>query len=37
MHSVVETADLEDVAKVIALLTAFVESVSETDEFAVKL
>lgn len=37
MHSVVEMADLRDVQKVIDLLVAFVESVSETDEFTVKL
>ena len=37
MHSVVETADLADVEKVIALLTGFVESVGETDQFALKL
>lgn len=37
MHSVVETADLGDVKQVIDLLAAFVESVAETDEFAVRL
>jgi len=37
MHSVVEMADLNDVKQVIELLTAFVESVSETDEFGIKL
>jgi endoglucanase len=37
MHSVVEMADLEDVEKVISLLTGFVESVTEKDEFSVKL
>ena len=37
MHSVVEMADLRDVEHVIALLTAFVESVTESDEFAVRL
>ena len=37
MHSVVEVADLADVEQVIALLTAFVESVGESDEFAAKL
>jgi endoglucanase len=37
MHSVVEMADLADVEKTIALLTAFVESVSERDDFSVKL
>jgi putative aminopeptidase FrvX len=34
MHSIVEMADLTDVQKVIDLLTAFVESVTESDEFA---
>jgi putative aminopeptidase FrvX len=37
MHSVVEMADLADVEKTISLLTAFVESVSERDDFTVKL
>lgn len=37
MHSVVEMADLNDIKQVIELLTAFVESVSELDEFGVKL
>jgi endoglucanase len=37
MHSVVEMADLADVEQVIALLTAFVESVTESDDFAVKV
>jgi len=37
MHSVVEMADLNDVQKVIDLLTGFVESIAETDEFGVKL
>jgi endoglucanase len=37
MHSVVEMADLRDVEKVIQLLTAFAESMSEKDEFIVKL
>lgn len=37
MHSVVEMADLADVEKVIELLVGFVESVSESDDFAVKL
>jgi endoglucanase len=37
MHSVVEMADLKDVEKVIALLATFVTSVTERDEFAVKL
>ncbi|MEI6351480.1 MAG: M42 family metallopeptidase [Verrucomicrobiota bacterium] len=35
MHSVVEMVDLNDVQKVIDLLTAFVESVSESDSFKV--
>ena len=37
MHSVVEMADLGDVAQVVSLLTEFVQSITETDEFAVKL
>ena len=37
MHSVVEMVDLRDVEKVIALLTAFVESVSESDDFSIRL
>ena len=37
MHSVVEMADLRDVGRVISLLTAFVESVTASDEFGVKL
>ncbi len=37
MHSVVETADLGDVEKVIALLTALAESISESDDFSVRL
>lgn len=37
MHSVVEMADLNDVAKVIDLLTAFVESVTENDSFRLAL
>ncbi len=37
MHSVVEMADLADVEKTIALLTAFVESVTNRDDFTVKL
>jgi endoglucanase len=37
MHSVVEMADLEDVKKTIALLTAFVESIRDDDDFTVKL
>jgi putative aminopeptidase FrvX len=37
MHSVVETVDLADVAKVIDLLTGFVDSVTETDSFCAQL
>jgi endoglucanase len=37
MHSVVEMVDLADVEKTIDLLVGFVESVSEKDDFAVKL
>jgi endoglucanase len=37
MHSVVEMADLADVEKTIELLAGFVESVTEKDDFAVKL
>jgi len=37
MHSVVEMADLDDVQKVIDLLTGFVESISENDSFGVVL
>ncbi len=37
MHSVVETADLADVDKVIALLTAFALSVNNNDTFGVTL
>ncbi len=37
MHSVVEMADLADVEKVIALLTAFVLSIGENDSFRVEL
>jgi endoglucanase len=37
MHSVVEMADLADVEKTISLLTAFVESVGERDDFSVRL
>ncbi|MDB6172790.1 MAG: endoglucanase [Chthoniobacteraceae bacterium] len=37
MHSVVETVDLSDVEKVIALLTGFIESVTDSDEFSLKL
>jgi endoglucanase len=37
MHSVVEMADLKDVEQVIRLLVAFAESVTDKDEFVVKL
>jgi putative aminopeptidase FrvX len=37
MHSVVEMADLRDVEKVVRVLAAFVESISDGDDFAVKL
>ena len=37
MHSVVEMADLEDVERVVALLTGFAESVGAGDDFGVKL
>jgi putative aminopeptidase FrvX len=37
MHSVVEMADLDDIERVIALLTAFAESIRVEDDFAVKL
>jgi endoglucanase len=37
MHSVVEMADLRDVDKTIALIAAFVESVTESDTFEHKL
>jgi endoglucanase len=37
MHSVVEMADLQDIERVIALLTGFAESVRPEDDFAVKL
>ncbi len=37
MHSVVEMADLHDVEKVIDLLVAFAESVSEKDDFSLRL
>ena len=37
MHSVVEMADLGDVEQVIALVTEFVLSVKEDDDFSVKL
>ena len=37
LHSVVEMANLDDVDRVITLLTAFAESVTPADDFAVKL
>ena len=37
MHSVVEMVQLKDVAHIVDLLTAFVESVSDKDDFRVKL
>ncbi|MBC8166528.1 MAG: M42 family metallopeptidase [Bryobacteraceae bacterium] len=37
MHSVVEVADLGDVQHVVDLLTAFVHSISETDDFGLTL
>jgi endoglucanase len=37
MHSVVEMADLEDIERVVELLTGFAESVRAEDDFAVKL
>lgn len=37
MHSVVEVAHLRDVEKVIDLLTGFVESITESDDFSVRL
>ncbi|HEX4086771.1 MAG TPA: M42 family metallopeptidase [Chthoniobacteraceae bacterium] len=37
MHSVVEMASLEDVERVISLLTAFAESITPEDTFAVRL
>lgn len=37
MHSVVEMANLKDVEQVIQVLAAFVESVSEKDDFGLKL
>jgi endoglucanase len=37
MHSVIEMADLEDVERVVALLTGFAESVRPEDDFAVRL
>lgn len=37
MHSVVEMANLEDVKQVVELLTAFVESVADSDDFVIKL
>jgi len=37
MHSVVEMVNLKDVEKIVQLLTAFVESVEDKDDFHVKL
>jgi putative aminopeptidase FrvX len=37
MHSVVEMASFEDIERVVALLTAFAESIRPEDDFAVKL
>lgn len=37
MHSVVEMADLRDIEQVIQLLSAFVESIADKDEFRVKI
>ena len=37
MHSVVEMADLGDIERVVALLTAFAESIRPEDDFAVRL
>ena len=37
MHSVVEVADLRDVARVIALLVGFVQSVRADDDFRIRL
>jgi len=37
MHSVVEMADMEDIERVVALLTAFAESIRPEDHFAVTL
>ena len=37
MHSVVEMVDLRDVEKTIELLVAFIESITENDDFAHKL
>ena len=37
MHSVIEMADLDDIERVVQLLTAFAESVQAEDDFAVKL
>ena len=37
MHSVVEMVDLRDVEQVIDLLVGFVESVTEKDNFALKI
>lgn len=37
MHSVVETANLRDVEQIVQVLVAFVESVSEKDDFGIRL
>jgi endoglucanase len=37
MHSVVEMADLRDIESVIQLLVAFAESLTDKDEFKVRL
>jgi len=37
MHSVVEMANLKDVEEIVTVLTAFVESIGEGDDFALKL
>lgn len=37
MHSVVEMANLKDVSQIIDLLTSFVESIGEEDDFYIKL
>jgi endoglucanase len=37
MHSVVEMTDLRDVERIIRLLTAFVQSVTEADRFTAQL
>lgn len=37
MHSVVEMADLKDLQQVIDLLVGFIESVTEKDDFAIRL